>query len=302
MQFNVKPVNFDDDSIYIFSCYGICKRSQRNYDILVQGDSWGEGLDRNINHIVENFKQKNVISAGTTSFSPSNFEGQLGYFKNRNYKFYTIVVIIDQTDIFDEYLRYKKVVVPGIGNKSSVVKPFNAWQHYSFYNYEHNYDFKSGFLFVVNKFYRKARFKDASRYEDGQNLLIKGNKNATKYFENRLRSYINFVKVNTNTKNLILVSHDHYQNLQGEYKVSTNELISSVINNFDSGKLNIKHIHINPLKKGFCKKDDCSDYFVAGDISSHPRKKSYKMIASEIKKEIKSMHSSIIDNIKKRNF
>ena len=183
MQFNVKPVNFDDDSIYIFSCYGICKRSQRNYDILVQGDSWGEGLDRN-------FKQKNVISAGTTSFSPSNFEGQLGYFKNRNYKFYTIVVIIDQTDIFDEYLRYKKVVVPGIGNKSSVVKPFNAWQHYSFYNYEHNYDFKSGFLFVVNKFYRKTRFKDASRYEDGQNLLIKGNKNATKYFENRLRSCI----------------------------------------------------------------------------------------------------------------
>ena len=103
MQFNEKPVNFDDDSIYIFSCYGICKGSLRNYDLLVQGDSWGEGLDRNINHIVENFKQKNVISAGTTSFSPSNFEGQLGYFKNRNYKFDTIVVIIDQTDIFDEF-------------------------------------------------------------------------------------------------------------------------------------------------------------------------------------------------------
>ena len=285
-KFNVKPINFDDDSIYIFSCYGICKGNLRNYDLLVQGDSWGEGLDRNINHMVANFKQKNIISAGTTSFSPSNFEGQLGYFKNIDYNINTIVVIIDQTDILDEYLRYKKVVVPGIGNKSSVVKPFNAWQHYSFYNYNHNYNFKSGFLFVLNKFHRKTNLKNSVRYKDAQNILINGDKNAIDYFENRLKSYINYVKVNTNTKNLILVTHDHYQHLNGEYKVSTNESVSSVTNNFDRGKLNIKHIHINPLQKGFCQKDDCSDYFVPGDIGSHPRNKSYKMIGSEIKKEI----------------
>ena len=52
-QFNIKPSNFDEDSIYIYSCYGNCKGDLKNYDLLVQGDSWGELLDRNIDHTVE---------------------------------------------------------------------------------------------------------------------------------------------------------------------------------------------------------------------------------------------------------
>ncbi len=66
-------------------------------------------------------------------------------------------------------------------------------------------------------------------------------------------------------------TNDHYQNLNGEYKVSIEGLVPNVVENFDGGKLNIKYLHINSLKKGFCQKDNCSDYYREGDKASHPK-------------------------------
>ena len=47
--FSIQPSNFDMDSILLFSCYGKnCNSDNKSFDILIQGDSWAEGLDKNI--------------------------------------------------------------------------------------------------------------------------------------------------------------------------------------------------------------------------------------------------------------
>ena len=291
--FNRLPENFEEDSIYIFSCYGKCNSKTKKYQLLIQGDSWSEGLDRNINYLAKLHQDINVISAGTTSFSPSNIEAQLGYFMNLDYSFDNIVSFIDQSDIGDEFYRYKEQTIEKTSNSSSIVKPFSTWKHTQYYNYNHDFKITSGLEYIVNSLYRISGINRAASYEKISSPLRGDNHEAVLYFQNRLISYIEYVLKGEDTKNLILVSHDHYQHLDGEYTVSVEKIISDVISNINLAetKLKLHHIHINPLKMKFCKEEDCSDYYVKGDLFSHPKKTSYKFIANEIKIKLSEINS-----------
>lgn len=291
--FEITPDNFEQDTIYMFSCYGNCTNQTKRYQLLIQGDSWSEALDRKINYITKLNPGQNIISAGTTSFSPSNMEAQLGYFKNKGYSFEQIVSLIDQTDIGDEFFRYKDQTIKSTLNSSSLVRPFSTWQHIQFYNYNKDFDLPTGLQYVFKSIYRMSRIKRVPSYEKISSPLRGENQEAILYFKNRLISYINYISEGTETKNLILVSHDHYQHLEGEYTVSVGDIISKVVSNINLGQkqLKIHHIHINPSKMQFCREKDCSDYYREEDIFSHPKNSSYKLIANEIKKKLSEINS-----------
>lgn len=285
-KFSIKPSNYNDDTLFIYSCYGdICNSSVKSFDLLIQGDSWAEGFDRNILSIQKYMKKRsNIISAGTTSFSPSNMEGQLGYFRQNGMTFKLIIAIIDQTDIGDEFFRYKDNTIPADSkNLFSKVKAFGPSEHTHFYNYSTKPDAHMfGTSYVYNRLLRKVNSGNTPSYSLISSPLRGELPSANGYFKQRLKSYINYALNGNKKSQLLILTHDHKQHLSGAYSISTQQLVEDVLKtNFDKSK-RVKHVHINPLRQKLCTSENCSDYFIKNDIASHPNLDSYKKIISKL--------------------
>ena len=289
MPYSVTPSNINTDTELLYSCYGEnCNNNRKSYELLIQGDSWAEGLDKNIASLINHIPSRiNIISAGTTSFSPRNMEAQLGYLRDKGFKFKTILMVIDQTDIGDEYFRYKPKTVPtGSNINPSRVIPFNSIEHTNFYNYSlYPGRFRFGISYMASKVYSKLFGERVPSYSLISSALRGDSQLAVNYFRSRLTSYINHAFSASTLKSIIIITHDHRQHLTGEYTVSTEEIVSDVIASLTAYSAKIKHIHINPRADGLCIKEDCSDYYVEGDISSHPRHSSYPKIINKLFKE-----------------
>lgn len=284
--YSILPSNFGKASELLYSCYGEnCDNSRKSYDLLIQGDSWAEGLDKNIASLLNYIPAKiNIISAGTTSFSPSNMEAQLGYLKDKGFKFKSILVVIDQTDIGDEYFRYKTKTIPSRSNiKSSRVMPFNLLEHKEFYNYSL---YTSGTAYLSYKVTLKLFGHNVPSMKLILSPLRGKSPLAVNYFKTRLSSYINYLINACNDATIIILTHDHRRHLTGEYVVSTEEIVSEVIESLPAISKRIKHVHITPRADGLCIKEDCSDYYVEGDEASHPRPSSYRKIINKLAKVV----------------
>jgi len=291
--YSLIPKNLSCDSISAFSCYGIkCNSNQRDYEFLIQGDSWAEGFDQSMKYFLKDeYSQKNVISGGTSSFSPSNMEGQLGFLRDEGYTFKKVIAIIDQTDLGDEFFRYKsKTNLSKDFNISSSVSPFDQSEHKNYYNHsvEDQLIISSGTHYLFYRLRERLNLillRGPSYSKISSPLRLKS-PSAEKYFQVRLKSYIDFVLASDTIQNLYIITHDHYQHFTGEYSVSVQQLVSDVLkNHLDSMK--IIHIHINPLNEGFCENKDCSDFFLSKDVASHPRIDKWHKIVNHIKSKSK---------------
>ena len=76
----------------------------------MQGDSWGRQLGTGASDILfKDFINKGweAYSYSNSSYSPSLYSAQLGYLEKKDKSPEIVIAWIDQTDIGDEYLRYK---------------------------------------------------------------------------------------------------------------------------------------------------------------------------------------------------
>ena len=94
-------------------------------NILIQGDSWAEAARMNEEYLLKFSKKKNwgLILGGISSYSPSPMSLQLDILRQDFYIRPSVVIaIIDQTDIGDEFFRYKKHYISNNGKLKALNK------------------------------------------------------------------------------------------------------------------------------------------------------------------------------------
>ena len=102
-----------NDSIYFYTVISDFNINKTE-NILIQGDSWAEVLNKKETFLnLDEFSKINnlgLINAGITSFSPSPMTSQLNILETE-FKINPslIIAIIDKTDIGDELFRYKNL-------------------------------------------------------------------------------------------------------------------------------------------------------------------------------------------------
>ena len=285
-----KPANYSQPSIYLFSEYrGI------NSDkpvLLLQGDSWVEGLEENA---LEDFLQMasgsglELIAAGTTSFSPTNMAAQLRFIKSRGINVASTIALIDQTDLGDESCRYKRQVVfnPEVPETVARVKPYQS---------QGQVVFEYGPLVSMNEMplmaprliaemmYRVRRLLNDFRgikhcsWTEIKAPLAKPDKQAITYFIRSLKAYIQTYAELYPGKPLTLVSYPHKGHLAGEYSYEIGSAISTVIADFNW----VNHLDLHsqaPLHNNL----PSIHLYEPGDLASHPTAEGYQLIGESIK-------------------
>ena len=285
-----KPVNHGEPSIYIFSEY-----REKNSDkpvLLLQGDSWAEGLEENaLDAFLEmaSVSGLELIAAGTTSFSPTNMASQLRYMKSRGINVASTIAFIDQTDLGDESCRYKRQVVfnPEIPETVARVKPYQT----------HGLTvFEYGPLVSMNEMplmaprllaemiYRVRRLMNDFRgikhcsWNEIKAPLAKPDKQAIAYFVRSLKAYLQTYAELYPGSQLTLVSYPHKGHLAGEYSYEIGSAISTVIAEFNWVDYLDMHsqalLHNNLPSVHFYEPDD---------LASHPTAEGYQLIGESIK-------------------
>ena len=207
---------------YLFSTVNAFTNNSKN--ILLLGDSWVEQITSNkaSYEIISSFVKKNnhgLINAGVTSYSPSLMQLQYEILeKDFNIKPDLVVAYIDQTDIGDELCRYKD---KRVFNNNVLIAVNN--ENYSRATYDYtkiyniseialqnkqelkrtfkltNFFIKYAFLRFVEKIksIKKFGFSEYEiskcRYGEIRKYLVNSNNEEIKYFENRVKDFINFL-------------------------------------------------------------------------------------------------------------
>lgn len=308
---HLAPLNWNRDTIFAFSCYSNCEHHS-NKDIpgvILQGDSWGELLERfGARDIFRDFQNQKVslLGGGTTSFSPSNFRAQLNYFK---YHLGTdpqiVIAYIDQTDIGDEYYRYKrKQSTLEEGNRSlPVVLPFDVFEHFAYFNFNHiprqsSLVHKPAFVWLLeNSIARALKKFDESRgwkmkltstpdWKTISKPLYGNDYAAEEYFIDIMLQYISNAQ-SLGVRELIIVSHPHMGHIEGKNKVYAKDVGDLIDKAIRSYKSNYAHSRVHHLRvesaPNICTDDSCGGYFVPGDWASHPQPRTIPIIARSIR-------------------
>ena len=310
------PLNINSLSHRIYSKFSECKTEKCN-TIFLQGDSWGEGIEQHSGkEIFSSFMNKgwSIYGLGTSSFSPSNFSAQLSYLSTKNITPDLIISFIDQTDLGDEFYRYKKqLIYPSNKNKTLKVKPFDRKNHRMYYNYKTSEVSDINPLkltpvtpYFLLKIYDKLNYfvnKDSSINDDiGAtpglekiiDPLVNEDQEVNNHFKRVLLYYLETVD-NLGTKEIYLVTHPHYRHLiqdnNFKYRYNISTIIDETLeNNRDKFITKIYHIKINPEIS--CSLDNltCDGYFEENDKSSHPSLKNntYPKVSKNIVNFIKS--------------
>ena len=259
---------------------------ENKFNILVQGDSYGESLNfKNINRFYKDFFKEKKI--GLINSSISSYAMSANYFQlnalmndfNINPEF--LIIYYDQTDIGDDLYRY------------SVFLNDKNFREYKNYDKKLMNSFATSnlnsvkiFLIIKNYFYReKARFQ-INNYETVMKILrriyLKNVKKIPVQLEplyygikvdekNKLidiiNDYINLSFTNKNLKKIYFIVHPHENHLRDIYVMDNREILSLAIKNH---RLSDKIEVISFFDK------DLSFYdFVENDIFSHPKNRYY---------------------------
>ena len=271
---------------------------KNNFNILVQGDSFGESLNfKNINTFYKdlfNKKEIGLINSSTSSYAMTPNYFQLKALIN-DFKLNPEIIITyyDQTDIGDDLYRYNIF----LDNKQFIeYKRYDKELMSSFSQF--NFNSIKIILVIKNYFLReKSRFR-LSYYETFKKILRRIylinfkkiplqleplyygiNINEKKKLIKLINNYINLSFKNKNLKKLYFVIHPHNNNLNNVYVMDNREILFSSIKNHKF-KDKIKVISFFGKEKSFYS-------FVEGDIFSHPTnnyylKKFWPKIFSEV--------------------
>ena len=274
-----------NENIYFFTV--LKKFEKKNIEnILIQGDSWAEGLNDKVNFfILKNYAKENnlgLINSGITSFSPSAMTNQLNILQREfEIKPSIIIATIDQTDIGDELFRYKndekdyfsKTLTTEIKSfKLNAIDNFEKLNFSSFklirylidyYLLNKNiFDFnKNEFIDLVYKQLKASFFKIPKILYP---LHFGFSFNEKEIVKKRIKNYIEFAFKNKNLKKIYLVSHPHLKHLdKNGYKINVSSIIDEAINETNL-KDSVDHINFSKMKESKNR-----NIYEEGDVYSH---------------------------------
>ena len=260
--------------------------NNNNANILFQGDSWAEGLNKKKTfYKLKDFSESNnigIINGGITSFSPSAMTIQLDILsKEYNINPSIIVAIIDQSDIGDELFRYKSIDGSSFSktlkkmNRNFQLKAINNFKKINFsslkliqyfYNYYnlHIEIYSSERVSSINIIYKKIKSKLFKIPKALYPLQYGVSQNEILIIKKRLNNYIDFAFKNEELKKIYIITHPHLKHLdQSSYKINIASIVDEVINDSLHFK-NIDHINFKKINKEIDK-----EIYVKGDKFSH---------------------------------
>lgn len=255
-------------------------------NVLFQGDSWAEGLNRKTTYLqLKKYSEINnlgIINGGITSFSPSAMTSQLNIL-NKEYSIdpNIIIAIVDQSDIGDELFRYKSINESLFSqtlhnqNKNFQNDAINNFENLNlssfkliqyFYNYYslHKKIYSSEKIGAINIIYKKIKSKLYKIPKVLYPLHYGISYNEKKIIKKRINNYINFAFKNKKLRDIYFVTHPHLKHInKNSYKINISSIIDEVISESKYNK-NITHINFEKLKTYMDK-----EIYVKGDDFSH---------------------------------
>jgi len=273
--------------------------------VLFQGDSWFDMVESapEWGRMLTDFAGKHglrIANGGTSSFAPTLMEKQFEILtRDFQLKPAWVVAYVDQTDIGDEYCRYRPNFYHNSDSDWGVApEPLGADEVYemNFFLEQQKVlnDSSSMPLTKAISFaaLRIARYAPWNRkpvrcgFEDIIRPLEESDGDAVRHFEKRLISYINRVLNQGGVEKLIFVTHNHRRHLIDDdfgpkYKLSVDQVIEGVLNKLPLGSRHqISHQHI---------KSSSVDDFAVGDPASHLNNTSYPLFLNTVLTIVESM-------------
>ena len=266
----VSVINSVDKKDLLFSKLG---NSTSDKVILFQGDSWFDQINffQKVKDYLSNTQKNiNIINAGTTSYSPSLMNVQFTILENDfDIKPDIVVVYVDQTDIGDEFCRYRNLrVLDETGNLIKVTYedfsihkgPFNLHEILIFSEIELKNDSKIikaqkylnykliKSLNRIKKQYQKKIKKNYPFEKCGWrkmvNYLKSPNQEAINHFEYVLKEYFKKLNGKKYLKKIFVVTHPHKLHITPpEYKVDVSDIVERVVLDFSK----IDHINFSEI-------------------------------------------------------
>lgn len=241
--------------------------------ILMQGDSWFDMINLNQYKTTQDFfksqSDNKIINAGISSYSPSLMNIQYSILeKEFNIKPKILIVYIDQTDIGDEFCRYRNLRVHDENKKLIKVfyehypifkGPFNLHESMVLSDINFNSDskiakihkyFKYKIMKSINRIKKQYQFKITKEYSFEKcswqkmvNYLKIPNNNAIRHFKFVLDEYLNMLEEREYLEKIFVVTHPHKFHISSnEYKLDISDIVAEVVLN------NPKIQHINFTK------------------------------------------------------
>jgi len=277
--------------------------------VLIQGDSWGELLETEAADVFLSDVKARFIMGGTSSFSPSNMAAQLAYLVHeKEISIDYVVAFIDNTDIGDEYCRYKdQLIYPSSSTEFLKVATFSENRQYEHYAIPPIAIAKSSdvhALVLLKEFqYRFKRYLLTNQMIDPNNIcsfqkdilspLEKENRKVNSHFLSIINLYMKTAK-RLGIKHVLIVTHPHRRHLpnaKNPYQISVSDLIQANIEDIKSLEnfpdFQISHLNVSPTEDQYS-----AGYFREGDLSSHLTIKGNRSLASKIVVKL----NQIIDN------
>jgi len=261
----------------------INKLEDKELIVLIQGDSFMEQLtnssyykqDTNVELLTNGEKPKNIsvelvqkfkskkkvgfVSGGTGSYSPSLMNLQLDVLE-QDFKILPNIVIayVDQSDIGDEYCRYKNHRFYENGVLKSI-QPESHLMWRETFNYSEiyekskirlknnskilqtffltNFNFKYGFVKSSIRLYRKYISTNKVDKEKLtkcywgtiEKYLIKHHDTETEYFKDQVKKYLENMKKKEHIEKIFFVTFPHKKNFNKTYKLNVSDVIESVV-------------------------------------------------------------------------
>ena len=261
----------------------INKLEDKELIVLIQGDSFMEQLtnssyykqDTNMELLTNGEKPKNIsvelvqkfkskkkvgfVSGGTGSYSPSLMNLQLDVLE-QDFKILPNIVIayVDQSDIGDEYCRYKNHRFYENGVLKSI-QPESHLMWRETFNYSEiyekskirlknkskilqtffltNFNFKYGFVKSSTRLYRKYISTNKADKEKLtkcywgtiEKYLIKHHDTETEYFKYQVKEYLENMKKKEHIEKIFFVTFPHKKNFNKTYKLNVSDVIENVV-------------------------------------------------------------------------
>lgn len=288
----------------------LINRNSKNPDqhIWIFGDSWGEGIkqeekkNHTISEALNTTHELRII--GVSSHSPllmnlayRNRLQQTGQHPD------TIVIHLDQTDIGDDYCRYRPYVLrtkagelAGVSKNSQL--ELRGGSTLNLY-YKTLAPWKSGLLYLaktrLNNFLSNSmgiagitdcQFNDLMAYQQGRHLAPSGARTSEyeAYFANNITAFSDEILSNSPNTKIIFVSHDWAQHsLPKNHDEHLPKNIKKILSRLAETKNNLRHLHIT-ASTHYPGKTIGEIYKYPNDRFSHL--KSYAVLSKAIAEEI----------------
>tara|TARA_Y100000591_G_C21770049_1_gene665096 strand:+ start:93 stop:1193 length:1101 start_codon:yes stop_codon:yes gene_type:complete len=262
--------------------------------ILFQGDSWIESISeiKNSKNLLKKFGidyKYNIYNAGITSFAPSLMHKQFEILKKDfNIIPNILIIYIDQTDIGDEFCRYKnnkvysddgRLVAIDRERFTRATYDYSKLYMYSELNFDSyvkkilKFPYKKTIYFIkrnnnqikniINNGYAN-RNKSKCGFKEIMRELANYNVKAENNFKESLKNYLKTLILENSIEKIFLVSFPHKGHLSNSYRVNVSSYIDDVINSKKDNRL----VHLNMSKLEFDKLE-VEKIYKKNDLASH---------------------------------